>query len=99
MKDANLMKMYSYFDIQDRIKLQQKVSVDIILYFGNRGGENLSTLNISDFAAAIDSNGDMYIFLKGGELKKNHQYDQTVLMGECMQRKVFFGNLSIVMIF
>ena len=26
MEDSYLMKMYSYFDIQDRIKLQQKVS-------------------------------------------------------------------------
>ena len=91
MEDADLMKMYSYFDIQDRIKLQQKVFVDIMLYFGRRGRENLSTLNITDFAATTDSNGDMYIFMKGDELTKNHQFDPNSADGRMYAKK---GNFS-----
>ena len=76
IKDADLVKMYSYFDIAERITLQQKDFVDFMLYFGRRRRENLAAFNISDYDATRDSKEEMYNFLKGGELTKNTKTTQ-----------------------
>ena len=64
----------------------KKVFVDIMLYFGQRGREIFTVLNISDFAATRDSKGEMYIFLKGDELMNNTKTSPTVMTGECMPK-------------
>ena len=56
---ADLKKLYSYFDCENNIKLQEKVFVDLMLYFGRRGRENIHELKLSDFAATSDSNCKM----------------------------------------
>ena len=94
IEDADLVKMYSYFDIEDRIKLQQKVFVDIMLYFGRRGRENLATLNISDFATTRDSKGEINVLLKGDELTKNHQDNPNSADGRMYAKEGIFCSLS-----
>ena len=47
----DLHKLYEYLDSNNNIKLQEKVFVDLMLYFGLRGRENIHDLKITDFAA------------------------------------------------
>jgi predicted nucleotide-binding protein len=53
--------------------MQRKVFMDIMLYFGRRGRENLRELKITDLALTTDADGLRYIYLKKDELTKNHQ--------------------------
>ena len=87
IEPEDLQKMYEYFDLEDNIKLQQKVFVDIMMYFGRRGRENLHQLKISDFAATTDSTGHLYIFMPNDELTKNHQDDPNTAEGHMYSRK------------
>ena len=74
---ADLKKLYSYFDCENNIKLQEKVFVDLMLYFGRRGRENIHELKLSDFAATSDSNCKMYVYMTTDELTKNHRDDEN----------------------
>lgn len=60
---TDLTKMYQYFDIEDNIMLQEKVFVDIMLYFGRRGRDNLHELKTTDFAVKTDAGGHLYIYM------------------------------------
>lgn len=73
--DADLQKMYQYFTLDDNVKLQQKVFVDLMLYFGRRGRENIHELKIDDFAVTSDGDGRLYIYKVRDEVTKNHQDD------------------------
>ncbi|CAC5415023.1 unnamed protein product [Mytilus coruscus] len=50
-----------------------KVFVDIMIHFGRRGRENLSTLTRKDFAVQPDPEGTLYIYKTHDELTKNLQ--------------------------
>ena len=82
----DLQKLYSYFNIDDNVKLQEKVFVDLMLYFGRRGRENMHDLKISDFAATSDSKGQIYIYMTCDELTKNHQEDENTASGRMYSR-------------
>jgi hypothetical protein len=58
----DLRNLYSYFDIDNNVKLQEKFFVDIMLYFGRRGRENLHEQKVSHFAASTDDKGCVTIF-------------------------------------
>ncbi|XP_062599882.1 uncharacterized protein LOC134261458 [Saccostrea cucullata] len=77
----DLKLMYQYFDLENNVKLQEKVFVDIVLYFGRRGRENLHQLKISDFSARHDAEGHLYIYLDKDELTKNHQENANTAEG------------------
>lgn len=81
IEKEDLVKLYDYFDLDNNIKLQEKVFFDIVLYFGRRGRENIQNLKISDFAATTDTTGSIYIFLAHDELTKNHQEDSNTSDG------------------
>lgn len=81
IEEKDLKKMYDYFDLSDNIQLQQKVFVDILLYFGRRGRENLSELRINDFAATTDADGNVFLYLTKDEQTKNHQLDPNSAQG------------------
>lgn len=81
IEKEDLLKLYNYFDLDNNIKLQEKVFFDVVLYFGRRGRENIHTLKISDFAATTDTAGSVYIFLVHDELTKNHQEDSNTSDG------------------
>ena len=65
----DLVKLYSSFDVGTPKGLQDKVFVDFMLYFCNRGRENLRELKKSDF---ILHENQQFIELKD-RLTKNHQ--------------------------
>ncbi|KAK3093105.1 hypothetical protein FSP39_011083 [Pinctada imbricata] len=81
----DLKKMYLYFDLDNNVKLQEKVFVDIVLYFGRRGRENIHLLKLSDFSAKRDGEGNLYIYMDKDELTKNHQDDPNSAEGRMYQ--------------
>ncbi|XP_069138812.1 uncharacterized protein KIAA1958-like [Argopecten irradians] len=81
IEEEDTRKMYAYFDLDNNVKLQEKVFVDMMLYFGRRGRENIHLLKISDFAAKQDGDGQLYIYMKKDELTKNHQMDANTADG------------------
>ena len=94
IEESDLKKIYEYFDNQnDNVELQQKVFVDIMLYFGRRGRENIHELKISDFAATTDSDVHLFIYMTRAEQTKNHQDDPDTAQGIMYAKKgtyVFF---------
>ncbi|CAC5410634.1 KCTD1_15 [Mytilus coruscus] len=49
VSEEDLGKMYTYFDVNTPCGLQNKVFLDFMIYFCNRGRENLRALKKSDF--------------------------------------------------
>ena len=90
IEESDLHKMYEYFDNNDRLKLQQKVFVDTMLYFWRRGRENIHELIISDFAATTDSEGQLYVYIARDEQTTNHQNDPNSAQGRMYARKCKF---------
>ena len=41
IEETDIKKMYDYFNVNDNVKLQRKVFVDVMLYFGRWGRENI----------------------------------------------------------
>ena len=52
-----------------------QVFIDIMLHFGRRGRENLSTLTRDDFAVTRNERGDLFVYKTKDEKTKNHQDD------------------------
>ena len=86
----DLQKLYSYFNIDDNVKLQEKVFVDLMLYFGRRGRENMHDLKISDFAATSDYKGQIYIYMNVMNLQRIIKKTRTLLVAECTPGMVSF---------
>jgi len=92
--------MYDYFNVNDNVKLQQKVFVDVMLYFGRRVRKNIHDLKICDFAATTDSDGGLNIYLTKDEQTKNHQdMTQTVHKAGCILEKVISKIINSCIIF
>ena len=72
IEETDIRKMYDYFNVNDNVKLQRKVFVDVMLYFGRRGREKVHDLKICNFAATTDPDGEVYIYLTKDEQTKNH---------------------------
>lgn len=72
--DMKKIELYFKSNLNNPKILQQKVFIDIVLHFGNRGRENLRELKISDFTFSTDSENCEYVFKKDN-LSKNHQSD------------------------
>lgn len=89
LESADLQRLYTYFesDCDNPETMQEKVFVDIMLYFGRRGRENLRDLKIVDFWLTTDSEGVRYIYIKRDEKTKNHQNDTNTAMGEMYELK------------
>ena len=83
IEESDLKKMMNYLnnDANDNIKLLEKVFVDIMLYFGRRGRENLRDLKITDFEVAKDGDGSTYLYMVRDEKTKNHQDDKNTAEG------------------
>jgi hypothetical protein len=91
IEETDLRKMYDYFNVNDNVKLQRKVFVDVMLYYGRPGRQNVHDLKICDFAATTDSDGEVYIYLTKDEQTKNHQDDPNSAQGRMYIRK---GNIE-----
>ena len=59
---VDLQKSYLNLDLYSVKSLQRKVFMDIMLYFGRRGRENLRELKITDLAPTTDADGLRYIY-------------------------------------
>ena len=55
--------------------------MDLMIYFGRRGRENMRYLKVDDFAATRDGEGNMYIYMVKDELTKNHHNDRNTAEG------------------
>ncbi|XP_072182398.1 uncharacterized protein [Diadema setosum] len=53
--------------------LQNKVFLDLMLHFCNRGRENLRNMNKGDFAVTTDSSNQRYVYLARDMKTKNHR--------------------------
>ncbi|VDI10339.1 Hypothetical predicted protein [Mytilus galloprovincialis] len=74
------IEMYSYFckNLEDAQLLQYKVFVDIMLHFGRRGRENLSSLTRKHFAVKRGADDKLYVYKVIDEQTKNHQSDSEL---------------------
>jgi hypothetical protein len=52
------------------------VIVDVLLYFGRRGRENLHEPKITHFSATTDAEGLVYVYVKNDELARPYK-DQS----------------------
>jgi integrase len=77
----DLQKLYTSFNLETSEGLQNKVFVDYMLYFCNRGRENLRELKISDFAKGNDDGGRRFIYLARDHATKNHRNDEKQSQG------------------
>lgn len=96
VEEDNLKKIYDSLDVKDPVSLQQKVFVDVMLYFGRRGRENLRELKKCDFelskSTSKQGGGDKeteyrYIRIKRDELTKNHKDDSNTAVGKMFEVK------------
>ena len=71
LSKEDLSKLYNSFDLSTPKGLQDKVFIDFMLYFCNRGRENLRALKTSDF---IVNENNIYIVMKD-HATKNHSGD------------------------
>ncbi|XP_071180979.1 uncharacterized protein [Mytilus edulis] len=80
IEESDIEKMYSYFckNLEDAQLLQYKVFVDIMLHFGRRGRENLSSLTRKHFAVKRGADDKLYVYKVIDEQTKNHQSDSEL---------------------
>ena len=72
-----------------------QVFFDVMLHFGRRGRENLSTLTRTDFAVTRDDEGSLYVDETRHEQTKNHQDDsQKSSDGRMYERKGKYSFLN-----
>jgi hypothetical protein len=69
----DLGKLYNSFDLNSPVGLQNKVFIDFMLYFCNRGRGNLRTLKKEDFQF-FGRNDERYVQLRD-HFTKNHRGD------------------------
>ena len=82
----DMEKLYKYFDahLNSPKVLQSKVFVDVMLYFCNRGRENLRLFSSKDFNFGKDSKGHEYVYTVKDRKTKNHQDDDDHSAGGVM---------------
>ena len=61
VSEEDLAKIFHSLDITTPEGLQNKVFLDIMLYFANRGRENLRAMTISDFVVEVDDQNLCYV--------------------------------------
>ncbi|CAB4037784.1 uncharacterized protein LOC110973579 [Paramuricea clavata] len=57
----DMTKILSFLDLNSPQGLQDKVFIDIMMYFANRGRENLGTIKITDFVIQRNEQGLQYV--------------------------------------
>jgi hypothetical protein len=91
----DLKKIYSTLKTTDPTSIQQKVFIDIMLYFGRRGRENLRNLKVDDFQVGIKQGGGdvehRFVYIQRDELTKNHQTYTNTTNGKMFEVKGMLG--------
>ncbi|XP_062607914.1 uncharacterized protein LOC134269726 [Saccostrea cucullata] len=77
ISDEHLEVIYEHLtqNLEDAKMLQYKVFLDIMLHFGRRGRENLSSLTRKDFAVMRGEGNQLFVYKTKDEKTKNHQDD------------------------
>ena len=86
----DLKKLYesTAFSLNDPEKLQNKVFLEVMLYFCRRGRQNLRQLKKTDFSFSTDSTGARYVCKSTDELTKNRREDDEGFDGGLMYEKL-----------
>ncbi|VDI67112.1 Hypothetical predicted protein [Mytilus galloprovincialis] len=90
IEEDHIKTIYSSLTQMDPVSLQQKVFIDLMLYFGRRGRENLRDLKVKDFEFSKQGGGDKehrYIRIQRDELTKNHKEDTNTAVGKMYEVK------------
>ena len=91
----DLKKIYSTLKTTDPTSIQQKVFIDIMLYFGRRGRKNLQNLKVDDFQVEIKQGGGdvehRFVCIQRDELTKNHQTYTNTTNGKMFEVKGMLG--------
>ena len=91
----DLKKIYSTLKTTDPTSIQQKVFIDLMLYFGRRGRENLRNLKVDDFQVGIKQGGGdvehRFVYIQRDELTKNHQTYTNTTNGKMFEVKGMLG--------
>lgn len=77
IEPEDIRKLYESIDINKPVGLQEKVFVDILLYYCRRGREGLRNMTKSTFQVAVDGTGRKFVYHSGSELTKNHNADDN----------------------
>ena len=77
----DLQKLYMFFNTETAEGLQDKVFVDYMLYFCNRGRENHLDLKISDLSTGTDDEGRRFIYMCRDHATKTHRDDDNQSQG------------------
>ena len=87
--EEDLKKLYesTAFGLDDPEKLQNKVFLQVMLYFCRRGRQNLRQLKKTDFSFNTDSTGARYVCKATDELTKNRREDDEGFDGGLMHEK------------
>lgn len=90
VSEEDLRKMYTYLDVNTPCDLQNKVFLDFMIYFCNRGRENLRELKKSDFKF-YGHGPSKYVPLRDHSTK-NHKCDsdydtERVREADCLLRR------------
>ena len=75
ISSQDMEKIATSCDTNDPAGLQNKVFIDVMIYFCNRGRENLRSMTAEDFSLKTDEDGLRYI-TKRDQLTKNNREDQ-----------------------
>ena len=75
IQNDDLKKLYDSFDLNVSADLQNKVFIEFMLYYCNRGRENLRDLQKSDFQ--IHGSGDKTFVVLKDHSTKNHRGDEN----------------------
>jgi hypothetical protein len=75
LAEADMRKMYASeaFSTLSPRTLQQKVFFELMLFFCNRGRENLRNMKPSDYEIRTDSEGRRYVGSRISRLSKKHR--------------------------
>ncbi|XP_071486885.1 uncharacterized protein [Diadema antillarum] len=76
ISSQDMEKIATSCDTNDPAGLQNKVFMDVMIYFCNRGRENLRFMTAEDFSLKTDEDGLRYI-TKCDQLTKNNREDQN----------------------
>ena len=86
----DLKRMETYFreNIDNPKVLQQAVFVNISIYFGRRGRENIRQLKITECAVTTDAAGDLYLYKESDEKQRIIKRTGERKKLECTKKKV-----------
>ena len=90
ISNDDMARIQASLNLDTAVGLQRKVFLDTMIYFANRGMENVRQMKIDDFVLHVE--GDIEYYMLRDMHTKNHQNDEEESQGgqmyaHCSQRK------------